>query len=393
LTTATLLTLIVHECQNSRVKSRIADSDHSQLVLIRMPKRLLRQLLRRLDAPGSGYETLTDWIRVAVETQLALEDGGQMDVIDGSTLHSEMPRGRASADGPSPRRQTASSQQLTTGSHHPGVAEPEPPSSWWTISSSPALETFASVGSNCAPDRLSPLSNRIAPFLVGVRVLVAGVTHESDIELGEFIDRAAQVARFHALRLRHSDSVHGRRGLDKWSVGWPAGADAVKSLARFRRYYLLEKNGNSWSGPLLSLGLCVVDDGRIRPTRWAGEIAADRTGAFGESDALLSKLQQDAFTKALISLEGERSELLAFLEATASGEDVTRDALHAHLSARHAGWSEAQRTSQRAALVGRAYQLGLINVRSVDGSDSVYRISARGAEILARGGDDIGGTK
>ena len=256
---------------------------------------------------------------------------------------------------------------------------------YWRLAPGVEFSGVAPAPMNEFHDRLSSFTNRIAPLVCGARVLAVGASETGSMPVDELMRRASEVARLLAVELRHEDRKAGRKGVDKWSVGWPAGKDPEKSLGRYRRYFLLERRGADLVGPFLDLGMCVVSDDSVRPTARCAAIARASSGVFGESDELLTGRQQSEFIEALVAMGGEWAEISRFLEATSSGPSIAQ--LEETIQRHYQDWSPAQVTAQRAALLGRLYQLGLVEMIT-DGDLDVYRTTKLGRETLEKIAND-----
>jgi hypothetical protein len=210
---------------------------------------------------------------------------------------------------------------------------------------------------------LSAFTNRLTPLIIPARVLANAMNLSGPPSVEDFVPTTADIARKIGLWVRQEDERQGRRGrLRRWTA-WPVGDDEKASLSRFRKSFLLGLDGDGASGPLLDLGLAVIKQRHVVPTERTFQVAADKTPLLGELEdgPLLSSGQQEALRSALGEIEGERGEIRGFFKAVreAKGAQGMVDQL---IAAAHAGWTEAQVVSHRAAMVGRLRDAGLVDV-------------------------------
>jgi hypothetical protein len=237
---------------------------------------------------------------------------------------------------------------------------------------------------------LSAFTNRLSPLIAGPRVLVNLTLGTEAPSFDVFVDTAARAARSLGLRLRAEDESAGRRGRHRRWTAWPVGDDEAKTLAKFRKTFLLRREAGGAAGPLADLGLAVVLDGRVLPTDAGLALAREMTPLLdGEGDEPFGDRQREILAECLIALPGERREIAAFLQAIAKTggvqDDVDKEIAHAH-----PGWTEAQVVSHRAALIGRLRDLKVIDVTTDAGTtiiepgpaDAGFRGQLRATEAL-----------
>lgn len=319
--------------------------------------------MQYLDSEGCPYMDLNEFVRIAMENQL--------------TLDRQLPAE------PAPTPSTEAESDQTSGLTKSEAAQPEPPTpfeEWWRRTDASEVEVVPVSSQDDAP-ALASLTNRMAPFLIGTRVLAAAASAEGSVDPQRFIDRASSVARHLSSRLRDQDRSAGRKGIQKWSTGWPGGNDPKKSLDRFRRYFLIERSGANLVGPLLDLGLCAVVDGRLLPSERCLVIAAEPSGVFGESATLMSEIQMQRFTDSVLSIDAEKAEIAFLLRAIKASGQSDVQMLDESIASGHESWSPAQVTSHRAAICGRLVQLELIDSHEVGGR-SIFKLTERGVEVL-----------
>lgn len=341
----------------------------NQVFVIALPSAVGRRALESVDSPLSPYGDLNELIRIAIENQLSLD---QHDV---PTAESPRPR-RDPAGRERPESQGVAAKQDVVD---PSRIEP-PPAAWFRAVERESVETVETPIHSDASG-LGPLTNRIAPLLVGARVLAASTNGDSSISVDGLIDRASRVARHLAGVLRESDRASGRKGADKWSIGWPAGKDPERSLMRYRRYFLIDQQGTEVVGPMVDLGLCSIVDGAVVPTERCVAIASEPSGVFGESDVLMTQAQIHEFMEALVTIDAERAEMAQILTAVSVAGFASVSDIDQSISDRRPEWSDAQTTSHRAAICGRLHQLTAIESTESD-SQSGFTFTANGSRLL-----------
>lgn len=351
----------------------------NQTFLVVLPVNTSRRALKVVDSPLSPYDDLNELIRVAIENQLLLDQRGT------GVVKEQRPR-RVSAMGEGEPDSVVDNRDIVDSSQ----AE-LPPESWYSgveAGKVAAAETpVRREGSG-----LGPLTNRIAPLLVGARVLVASANQGETISVDELMHRASRVARHLAGVLRESDRSSGRKGAKKWSIGWPAGRDPERSLMRYRRYFLIDRQGTEVIGPMVDLGLCLIVDGMVVPTERCVAIASEPSGVFGESNVLMTDGQTSEFKEALVGIDAEREEMAEILATVSATGFTSVDGIDRSISNRNPGWSDAQTTSHRAAICGRLHQLAVLESTERDRQNG-FTLTKSGSRFLQSIYDYSGGSR
>lgn len=339
----------------------MADSA-AQSLIVRLPAKTARSIVRIVDLPGSAYRSVDEFIRIAVENQLAL---------DGA------PDGRlAPSDGSAEREVAAAASPRSAAAPPAAAAAPKAPAS-----ATPKMGLESSADLLRRPDVIDPenlhgtiptaglplssFTNRLTPLLAGPRVLANLYAGRGAPTIDSYLDLTAKAARVIGFRLRTEDDAAGRRGRARRSTAWPTGEDESKSLIRYRSCFMFQPEKGGFSGPLLALGLVAVVDGTPFLTEVGAAFACSTSPAIDDPDGvdLLGSDQRKILSKAIIHIPGELIEINQFLAAVerASG---SQDAVDKELGFSHHSWSEAQVVSHRAAMVGRLRDLAVIDVET-----------------------------
>jgi hypothetical protein len=336
-----------------------------QSLIIRLPADKARRIIGIVDKQDSAYESIDEFIRVAVENQLTMEGNGEeltlsdtSDVMRTACLQALANKSAASKHSSAPQFEP---KVLGRAPDVPPVA----PSSEDLL----RLPTTEGLGLRAPVPQselaLSSFTNRLLPLIVGPRAL-ANLSAEGSPSVDLFLDLTAKASRTFGLRLRAEDDAANRRGRLRRSTAFPVGDDESKSLIRYRNCFMFvpDKKGG-FVGPLLDLQLVTVDEGRVFLTETGASFAVAPSPAIDEVNGLdvLSDEHRHLLSEAIAHLPSENVEInqfLAALEATSGAQDD----VDKELGKLHHGWSEAQVVSHRAAMVGRLRDLAVIDVET-----------------------------
>ncbi len=335
-----------------------------QSLIVKLPAATSRGILRIVDLPGSAYASVDEFIRIAVENQLTLENG------DSGPSSTEI---AASEVGVVHDR---AAQRQGEGSRAPAAPERE------SIDATPGAELSRSLeellerpdvaGLDLLPAfpasgrPLSSFTNRLTPLLAGPRVLANLSVGAHVPSVDSYLDLTAKAARLLGLRLRVEDDNSGRRGRLRRSTAWPIGDDESKSLIRYRNCFMFASDKKDlFVGPLVELGLVAVAKDHVFLTAAGATFASATSPAIDGTGAieLFGNDHRELLSEAVIRSPGERKEIEIFLktlEATAGVQDV----VDKELGVSHQGWTEAQVVSHRAAMVGRLGDLAVVDVET-----------------------------
>ena len=335
----------------------------TQPLIVRLPADKARRVVRIVDQPSSAYESVDEFIRVAVENQLTMEGElsetlGNSGELDDSLESIRTAPSKTARVLPAPKRPQRTPILSTV------EGSPEPIGELLHRPTVAGLSLHAATSTAGLP--LSSFTNRLTPLLAGPRALANLSTTGSSPSIDLFLDLTAKASRAFGLRLRAEDDAANRRGRHRRSTAWPVGDDESKSLIRYRNcvMFVQEKKGG-FAGPLLDLQLVAVDGGQVFLTDSGARFAAAPSPAIDDSNGidLLGDEHRLLLTEAIINIPGEFIEIKQFLDAVESVHG-SQDEIDKELGVLHKGWSEAQVVSHRAAIVGRLRDLTVIDVET-----------------------------
>ena len=254
----------------------------------------------------------------------------------------------------------------------------------------PSTRAPASGATASAPDalptptetrgQLSFLTNRLSPIKVAVTTLSALSEEGTWPTIGEFQERAADLARTVGLRLRKEDDQAGRRGAARRWTGYPVGKDADAARGRYIASFTAVTRGDETRGPLMVLGLAEpVEGGRIALTEAGSELVYAVTPLNEGIEATLSGQEIEIFRYRLRAARDEAAAITSFLGAVrhVAGDQTDLDAL---LATRHAEWSANRAQAERAAMLGRLGELGMIRVTGRGSDARIELLNTNGFE-------------
>ena len=224
----------------------------------------------------------------------------------------------------------------------------------------PRLELAAGEPPSVLP--LPFLANRLSPLKASVRALANLAERDGEWpRLRDFQARAGHAARERGLQLQAEDRAVGRRARLKRSVAWPIGANPAAALERFAFAFTLVVDGSTPAGPLATLGLATVAEGRAVLTRAGWELASAPSPVLDGGEGTLSSDEIRILRERLVHAPPEQRAVAEFVEAVkrAGGAQPRIDEL---LGAWHSDWSADQAAAQRSAMIGRLEELGMVEV-------------------------------
>jgi hypothetical protein len=215
------------------------------------------------------------------------------------------------------------------------------------------------------------LMNRFSPLKGSVRALANLAIRDGEWpQLRDFQAEAGHAARACGVRLLSEDRATGRRAREKRSVAWPIGSNPASALERYAFAFTLSLEGQTPAGPLATLGLATVVDGRAALTKPGWELASAPSPVLDGGDGTLSDDEIVILRDRLLQAPSERQAIVEFLSAVrrAAGAQPRVDEL---LSTWHAEWSADQAAAQRSAMIGRLSELGVLNVSGRGGKAAI----------------------
>jgi len=309
---------------------------HPQTLIVSLEPEIVRRT-RKYVGEHSNYETLSEFVAVAIENQLALE--GALPTTRG------VPR----------------------SSHESGVDEARPPvpsDATLALLKKPTRSRRSAAVDPTADRALPSFTNRLLPVKVAARVLSNVDEQET---LARFQRLAAQAARELGLRVRQEDEEAGRRGWSRRWVALPVGQDPEAALNRFTHHFtLVLASDGRLHGPLAALGLAAIDDSeKVAPTDLGNDLALMANpvlDGIGGEHAVLSDAEQELFVSAIRQSPVELAAVREFLGLAESHRGKQADVDASLAAARREGWSKAQAVAHRAAMVGRLRDLAMVEV-------------------------------
>lgn len=228
--------------------------------------------------------------------------------------------------------------------------------------------------------RLPFLTNRLSPIKTATKALAELGAEGEWPALGDFQVHAAGVARSLGLRLRSEDRRAGRRGAGRRWTGYPVGDNAEAARGRFAASFTAyHRDGALW-GPLAVLGLAATtNDGRIGLTHDGYELAGALSPLIDAGDRTLSSPEIDVFTRRLHVAVDETAAIGQFLGAVrhVAGGQSDLDAL---LATRNPDWSANRASAERAAMLGRLGELGMLRVEGRGSQAQIELMNTMGFE-------------
>ena len=338
-------------------------SEPTQSLVIWLPAQQARRIRQLVDTVDSGYESVDEFIRVAVENQLNLELGK-----DSFTGAHDSPT-EVVGDRSQVIAHPITLKDVDSRIHNSAASELSP-ESYLHRPTTKDLEVLESQSVAGSP--LSSFTNRLAPILAGPRVLANMSRASGPPTVEAYLGLTAKAARAFGLRLKAEDDMATRRGRNRRATAWPTGDDEGKSLIRFRSCFMFAtEKGGGYAGPLLELGFIAIADGNAYLTGTGASFAELESPAIdlpGQTE-VLSAEHKAILARSIVRSSGELHEIETFLDAleTASGSQDKIDLL---LGEAHHEWSEAQIVSHRAAMVGRLRDIEVIEVETLSSAKS-----------------------
>jgi hypothetical protein len=353
--------------------------DDGYAYVVRLAPALARRVNNHLEHDAATYPSLSDFVAVALENQLAL-DAGAIDELRRSD-HSGGPGAALKED----RRGESPAAHDRAGSAGLGLFKVVPAdeiAEWLCRPAPGALSQFVNPSPNGVP--LFALTNRLSPIALSIRVLAnLTVAKEAPPSREEYVRTAAHAARHVALVLRTKDEEDLVPLSDRRSTGWPAGQDAEKSLDRFIWAYLVHRAKERDPGAMEELGLAVVNDDRVVLTHAGFALAVAPSPLMSETDGwTLGSEQQQILRACVLANDGERAEIETVLGLLVR-DGSSQGRIDAAVQGRHPTWSQNQVVSQRAAVLSRLRELDVVELAG-RGPKAKVRISSAGQDFASQ---------
>lgn len=233
--------------------------------------------------------------------------------------------------------------------------------------------------------------NRIFPIKIVVRNLANSLKRANTkrIDLEKFQDKAAKNARDIGLRLEGVDDELNRGRGEKLSSGLPVGANANKSLSRFKEQFVgrVDKQGNlDGACPVLQfVDISPEKDSNIGLTEAGLEFAELHNPLLDDSiraETSLSDAEKEFFLKHVsTNLSREFEAINTALQSIQDGDDRP-DGLTEQIAQLNGDWSENQASTIRTGLVSRLHELGLLTRERVGQRGVAYKLTDHGQSLL-----------
>lgn len=317
----------------------------SQVTVVRLDESLARSMRAWVASHGSGYRSLDEFVEVAIRNQMALQfDSAPAEVS--SAIHRD-------SDSPATMLLAAPAHQLS-------LAFVSPP---------PQVAM------------ISPMTNRLSPVKIALRVLCNLAAKLEWPTIRDFHHSAALCARHLGTRLRSEENSCGIRGAERRSTAFPCGHDERKSLDRFIAHFTTAKRAGSAPGPLETLGLAVLKGDRVQLSAEGWKLGIEASPLLGECvGSTLSEAERKLLLLRVTSASGETRAIQEVLRIVkrAAGKQQRVDEL---ISLAHTEWTTTLAISHRAAVVGRIRELGLMDLKG-RGVEARLLLTAAGASWL-----------
>jgi hypothetical protein len=290
-----------------------------QTFILRLDAALARRVASFIKGPGHGYDSLNEFVEVALLNQLG----------------AEAPRAAAPA---------ASMPRTDELLQRPSVTP---------------LDLLEPSG---ASQSLFVLTNRLSPMKIAVRVLANLALVGRWPAPNEFHASASAAAREVGLRLRGEDE---RRevNMTKRSVGYPVGNDVAAARDRFIFSFTAFLKDGRCAGPLSDLGFVnCTEEGGLGLTRAGWDLATAVSPLLDEDgDGTLSAIEAEVFRHQFPKATQEFRLIAEFLAAVtnAAGQQGRLDQLLAH---HHPDWSRDLTVAHRSAMLGRLSEIEVLRV-------------------------------
>jgi hypothetical protein len=328
-----------------------------QTFIVHLEEELARRVMAVVTSGTTGYASLDELLAVALLNQLNAE----------AAAGDARPAGPEIAQMPRRGMRLKNESDLSSLLMHPSE---NPPSAL-------ASEPMKSA------EPLFVLTNRLSPVKIAARVLANIASRGLWPKTNVFYDNAARAARELGLKLRAEDDAAHRPREEKRATAYPTSDNEDRAFDRFKLAFTITPGALRPSGPMAILGLAnFVDGDRVGLTEAGWELASAPSALLQEAmGATLSEEEQRILRRQIAQAPGERGAVTEFLRMArrANGAQGRLDEL---LSVQHPEWTPNLRTANRAALLGRLADLGILSVVG-RGPEARVEILAPAAEFVS----------
>lgn len=211
------------------------------------------------------------------------------------------------------------------------------------------------------------------------------------LDLQEFEIQVAQEAREFGQELERADERNSRGRGEKFSAGFPTGDKETKSLDRFQSHFVgdLNRNGNLTGAPpaLQFVDIVGNEAKQIGITEAGLKFTSLPNPVLDESvDATepLSNQEKDFYIEHVEENLPRELEAMKFAAESIREGDNRPTSLTERIAELDEDWSEAQASTVRSGLVSRMYELGLVRRRRVGQRGIAYELTSSGNTFLER---------
>ena len=232
--------------------------------------------------------------------------------------------------------------------------------------------------------------NKIFPLKVALRVLgnMIKQSKKPTVDVNTFREKAAEVARGIGLKLLAIERKEGRKRGEKVSSGLPIGEPEFKSKSRYKNHFLVSvRKDGMLDGALARFKFINIEKEakkeNIGITKGGLKFASLENPIIDkeEYNVSLSDEEKEFYLKYVATeVRGEYKAMRWVLSTIKKGIDKRED-INDVLTKRYQEWTEAIVNTQRAGLMARMFELGLLD-REKLGVKVTYKISKRGEDIL-----------
>lgn len=235
--------------------------------------------------------------------------------------------------------------------------------------------------------------NRIFPIKLGIRLLADMIREENTnyVDLEDFREKAADVAREFGLKLKALDEQNRRKSGEKFSTGLPIGNKTELSKNRYKAHYLGYQTGKgTLEGALANLRLANINNDKIGITAKGLEFANQKNPLFDLKEANPRAILSENEIKCYLSLASEfLSEEPAFMKTVLGiikfGEPAREEFNFKIKEFLEKTWkkeiTDAVANTMRSGVLSRMWELKLVSSKRL-GKSVVYSITEDGKKYL-----------
>ncbi|GAB7010961.1 hypothetical protein JCM31271_29040 [Halorubrum trueperi] len=367
-------------------------------VVIEVPDSLVEQI--RVAIESGEYDDAREFVTTAVENQL---ESGETNQQNAQTLEEAI----ATVGAEQSHEITAENESENGSDQKPQVDVQKAERESNPTGTSIGRRQYDEVETVPRPDTAQldegPLwgqYNRLFPVKLVVRCLANELERVEDeraessqwINLPQFENHVAEIARTVGKKVASHDERQGRKRGEKLAAGLPTGEDAEKSMDRFQTHFVgrVEHGGNLTGAPphLLLVNMQQEDGGTIGLTEAGREFASLENplldGGFDASNSL-SRAERRFYVSHVRDVRPEEHEAMEKVAQAIEEGDDRPTSLTERVAYLNPNWSNSQAKTIRSGLTSRMYELGLVDRRRVGQRGTAYELTAEGDAFLNEG--------